>query len=388
MEKKNGRQRSEHEAVFSDFLKHLEEWSQSGIVPPEADKETRRAMNAESERLKKLGIRKELSIEPNGPIEPMRKAWGDTRSSLQKETDQGEEERNTLNRDVPITYYQHIDRTIRYIQDERVLYQEKKALEIYQSIRGLDSTEWESDVAVPETSDEDSPKAAKNRGCKVSNYYYMNDACQPDRELARLPVWSKISALLGGLSGGLAATIRSKDLPLPEQVGMVTVSAVIAGAVFFVLGYIICLLFAFVKLYIADGGNREKLSTVGSKRITSIVLSGYDPLLSYEYFEEKALSLLKGVLFEEPRSKENSEDARRRKEISTTSSLKWLVASDYRGTMSLRFAEEKNGLLCVGLRIFLTNTYFIKGRLYRKNEEAIMMLCRNAEWEIKEFLLE
>lgn len=231
MEKKNGRQRSEHEAVFSDFLKHLEEWSQSGIVPPEADKETCSAMNAESERLKKLGIRKELSIEPNGPIEPMRKAWGDTGSSMQKETDRGEEG-SVLSRVAPKTYYQHIDRTIRYIQDERVLYQEKKALEIYQSIRGLDSTEWESDVAVPETSDENSPKAAKKRGCKVSNYYFMNDACQPDRELARLPVWSKICALLGVLSGGLAAAIRSKDLPLPEQVGMVTVSAVIAGQCF------------------------------------------------------------------------------------------------------------------------------------------------------------
>jgi len=118
--------------------------------------------------------------------------------------------------------------------------------------------------------------------------------------------------------------------------------------------------------------------TIGAKaRITSR-LRKYDEAFSYDYFEGRALSLLRMIIF----AKDATKSAQYRGGA-LAESYADIVDMDYRGGLNVEKIEQKGEHIEVTLKVYMKNTYFVKGKCRKKNDTMYVHMRHNVTWKVQ-----
>jgi len=360
--------------LFLDYLKDWQEWGETGKEPKAADNDLRYALSLQEKRLKKHGLTKKVSIDvEEGPFDLAKMnseliinnnhiIWGKASTSyIKKDTSEVVGKNKQY-----ITFYESI---IKAPQDHDVIAKRNYSCpncggvsKIAELIDGCPycNTKFTMSELYP----------------KVHNSYILKGLPQGksvNKEMLKtmIPV-GVIFAIILAVKG--IKDLAAGEMGLIEYLISIIISGVIGGAV---MGYF---LFAFRMLgtlfYEAAKSIPLLFGVTGGKRKVNKMGLDYFPNLNYEYFEGKALSLLRCVLFSD-----NAEDFVQYSGGPLPEEYKNIVDVSYRGGMGVEsvkeIVEDGKEKIQISLRIFLENAKIDGGKLRLSRDVANMTMVHD-----------
>ena len=117
---------------------------------------------------------------------------------------------------------------------------------------------------------------------------------------------------------------------------------------------------------------------IGAKSKITSRLRKYDEAFSYDYFEGKALSLLRMTIF----AKDATKTVQYRGEA-LPKSYADIVDMDYRGGLNVEKIAQKGEYIEVTLKVYMKNTYFTKEKCKKKNDTMFVRMRHNITWKVE-----
>ena len=360
--------RKEKHRIFENFALELQECVEGGELPESADQDLRYALELQRERVKSKGLKMQYEYVPRGHFpegNTLGKDWGDNR------------------------YISKMDyRTCRFtksiFRDEKRVYRKSKDMIFYQVL---------TDVLNPETVGEDSyncpscgaiSKVSRlQEGCpycgtffemsdlfpKVTNFYHVEDHSATTEEFkVTLAKYMLPFMLVIGIYSVYSLYVKNGNTLLYSLI-----TGIILGALGGLLGYLCWVAKILFRLFKEAGKSMPMLlNTAGSEKRFVTQMQRYSPEFSYQYFSDKAASILRMIIFSE-----NPQELPYYVGEPVGNMFSDIVESSYTGATALK-SFQVNGPYCfVTVEVYMDDICEKKGRFVRRRNVFRMQLCRN-----------
>lgn len=362
----------QHADLFKRFLKEIQLWSRTGREPKTGSQDINYYLDLQEKRLLQHNLKMETTYEPRADVLS-------TYETLSRITS------SHLARFQQSTYAQAQNKTVSYYRNDKKIYSKNDVLTMYQIILNPaagDRNIGSATYVCPNCGAISRLDALLEEGCqycgtkfimkdlypKVTNYYCLDQGSSTDKQLDH----HKRNVILCALV--LAAIVCLINFPKMEE--LTIVSAVFTYVTAFALSAFVSHLglsmLACLQLIVTGIKTTPVIcGSAGSKKKLTDRLSKYDPSFSYEYFESKALSFARMILF-------HDDLANCVQYTGGDYSHKFddIVDIEYRGGMGVSFIRQKGEYLEVGLRLYLTTT-LDNGRKITTKPETIRITMRH-----------
>ena len=198
----------------------------------------------------------------------------------------------------------------------------------------------------------------------VTNYYTIP---QPVRRhnLQKVLNFTKLSALIGGIGFAIYFTIRFiivEKLPVWAAILLGLLSGAMAGLMVGVMTYMVTsmvfMLILIPMAVISICSTADMAGDAAAKRKTEAAMKKYDPEFSYEFFEGKALAILRATALSDDRGNlgvyRGSDDL---------SYMDDIVNIEYRGGVAFQRCGIYNDMIHLNVRAFMSDTYLRDGEI-------------------------
>ncbi|MBR2577867.1 MAG: hypothetical protein IKE38_02945 [Erysipelotrichaceae bacterium] len=371
--------RSPKENIYDRFTEELGKWSKSGAEPFDASQDVRFCLDLEEKRQRENGIFMSYDMEAIGtPAMQTGRVLGGALTPYNGN----------------IHYRSGIE-SLSFSKDGNVLYDYRKDVVFYETI--LDA-ETDADLdghpyACPNCGGATTIGELLRGACpycgtqfimsdlypKVSSFYAIESVPAPEivkKKAARYPA---IGAVIGA-AFGLFSGIISDYLKMGFAGILLTLFyMLLMGGIAAFIMYILYSLSLLGRLFIMAGKSMPMLPALGSNKKLNDRLSVYDPAFSVEYFSSKAISLYKAIVFSQ-----NAKELTFYKGPKPDENFKNIIHSDYKGGVGVSLIEEIDGKICVALDLYLTNYYFLNGKVRAKEEKIKLGLRHDKEFKVSD----
>ena len=355
--------------LFERFVSQVSHWSKTGNPPRLGDFDIRRSMELQHRRIEEKQLKRTYEYVIDGKIYKVGDYFvGQLLNSYNKK----------LN-------YCLGTQKITYERDGKTIFREKKQVPFYQLVKWPDEErgDWKKDTYVCDNcGNAETIEKLEESGCpycgthftvsdmypKVTNFYILDTVVDTKVTFGR--VWKcAVAAIFVALF--LTAVYMYGDMDAVQY----------PFKMFYPMAYVISFLFS---LWISPivGGMVESipvsLGVAGAKAKITSKLKKYDPSFSYDYFEGKALSLLRTIIF----SKDATNLVQYRGEAIKPSYAD-IIDMDYRGGLDVAKIEENGTYIEVTLRVLMKNTYYTKGRVKKKKDSMYLRMRHNTVWKVQ-----
>lgn len=341
-----------HTELFKRFLMELQLWCRTGKEPKSGSQDIKYYLQLQEKRLAQHGLKMEMTYVPRNDVSSNYETLSRITSAHMARFQQS-------------TYSRSENKTVSYYRDGKKIYSKDDVLTLYQII--LDPAADDKNIGsttyvCPNCGAISTLDALQEDGCrycgtkfimkdlypKVTNYYCLDQGSSVDKQLDH----HKRNVILCALV--LAFIICMINFPKMED--LTIFSAVFTFATAAVLSAFISHLglsvLAMLKLIVTGMKTTPVIcGSAGSKRKLTARLSKYDPAFSYEYFESKALSFARMILFHDDLSNCVQYTGR-----DLSHEFDDIVDIEYRGGMGVTSIRQKGEYLEVALRLYLTTT--------------------------------
>lgn len=356
--------------LFEKFASQLSHWSRTGKEPELGDWNIKAYLELQQQRIEEKGITRTFDYKIDGKVYKV----GDF---VIGQLFNGYNKR--LN-------YALGTKKIEYKKDGKTIYKEKMDIPLYQLVKwpDTDKGEWKKETYVcPNCGNIETIETFEANGCqycgthftvsemypKVTNFYMLEN--MPDKKLTFDKVW-KIA-----LMALVFALFMTLSLVFDDS--WASHNYTFAGV--FPAVYIICLLmtiwFSPIIFNIAES-IPVSIGVMGAKTRITTKLKKYDEAFSYDYFEGKALSLLRMIIF----AKNPTQSVQYRGGALNPA---WadIVDMDYRGGLNVTKIEQVGENIEITLKIYMKNTYYTKRRCRKKNDTMYIRMRHNIKWNVQ-----
>ena len=357
------------------FLDYLNDW-ENGKEPSSADNDLRYSLNLQEKRLEENDLIKkvEISIE-DGPIDLSKV------ESFIKVNDlhviSGKSKESYLNK-----------------VNSKVIGKKKEYINFYETI--LQAPKGQEAIADMDYSCLSCGSVSKVseliEGCpycstkfimdelypKVHNAYTIKDVPHGKNltnEILKTMIPTGILfAILTGIKN--YPDLVNNEISLIGFIFLIIFSGALLGVI---IGYLLFALRMFLTVFYNAAKSIPLLFGIrGGKKKINNMCKKYFPDLNYQYFEGKAISLLKCILFSK-----NATDFVQYKNDSLPEDYKNIVNISYLGGMGVDEVNEIDENIEIKLRIYLENTRYDGNKIYFTKDIAYMIMVHNRNNEIK-----
>lgn len=374
---------SDYDGLFGKFLSELVTWSNTGKEPELGDQNIKYSLDLEEARLKKYNLEMKLDIDNKNEmviqankiaylriLEPLANAK--FKQSL---------------------HFQPIHQQVEYVKNNHRLSSRKQYVMAYQTI--IEADDDDDKIAETAYNCPNCGAIAKvkelQQGCtychtrfimselypKVTNYYTLDNTTPPSRTIEGN---AKISLLLGGFALFAINLYNNIQDISKGKLGiflavLYAVLSFFTGALLGYMAYSLSLLAgllrkAFKSLPLA------KVALKSPKKMTEEI-SKYDPSFSYEYFEGRALSIAKIILFHDQLGNCVQYAGK-----PVDGSFSKILHVEYRGGIGFHSIKRVEDKLIVIIDLYLTNTYNDGRNIKYKDETMRLTMYHNTKFEV------
>lgn len=356
--------------ICGAFAIDLQYWSRSGIVPPQADRDLAWVLENQHNRLRGRGLELEYDLVPRGHFAAGRgnlRQWKDghyiTRMDMRScrfRSTMRRRGKKVYNRQKNTLMYQFVTDVYDIFaarQDRHICPNCGAASTLAGLLDGCDycGTRFQMPDLYP----------------KVGNYYHIEDTGMTQgemggeikRSILKTFLWSALVFFVLFLLGG-----EEEMHPLEAAISSLLVGAVIGP----LGGYLLWSVGKLVKVFKEAGKAIPLLIKLGtSEKRFETQMRQYSPEFSYPYFMDKAVNLLKTVLF--------AEDPRTLPFYGGQGSGDFLniVDSQFTGATSLRDFRVVDGICYVTVDVCLDDLYDTGSRVREKRDWFRMEMYRD-----------
>lgn len=354
------------QTLFEKFTSQLSSWSKTGKEPELGDWNIRAYLDLQEQRLKEKGLERKFDYTINGKVYKVGNfALGQILNSYNKR----------LN-------YAYGSRTISYEKNGKILYKEKSNVPLYQLVKWpeTDRGDWKKETYVcPNCSNIETVESFEENGCqycgthftvsemypKVTNFYTLDNVADKKLNFDRL--WRLAAGAL------LPALLIALYIVFTEAGSGFGMTFLISFIICFLLGlWFSPMIFSMVE-YVP-----VSLGITGEKNKITSALKKYDETFSYDYFEGKALSLLRMIIFAK-----DLKDSVQYRGGELAPAYRDIVDMNYRGGLNVTKIEKNGEYIEVTLKVYMKNTYFVKGKCRKKNDTMYVHMRHNCEWKVE-----
>lgn len=361
-----------HAALFKLFLKEIQLWCRTGREPKTGSQDVKYYLDLQEKRLARHNLKMETTFEPRNNVMSTYETLSNTAFA-------------NLGRFQQSTYAQSENKTVSYYRDGKKIYSKNDVLTMYQII--LDPEEGNKNIGgttyvCPNCGAVSTLSELQDDGCrycgtkfmmkdlypKVTNYYCLDQGSSVDKQLDH----HKRNVILCTLV--LASVICLINFPKMEELNIVYGALTFAGAALLsaFISHLGLSLLALIKLLVTGAKTTPVIvGSAGSKNKLTDQLSKYDPSFSYEYFESKALSFTRMILFHD-----NIADCVQCTGSDRSHKFHDIVDIEYRGGMGVKGIRRKGEYLEAELELYLTSTVD-DGRKISSRPEKIRITMRH-----------
>lgn len=367
--RKNGRDVMDDKELFVTFARQLSEWSRSGKEPELGDWNVRAYLDMQERRLKEKEIMRIFDFKPDGRVYKV----GDYALGMLL---------NGYNKRVN---YALGEKKIEYIKDGKTIFRENRKVPLYQMIKwpsSEDANRKDETYVCPNCGHIERLETLESEGCqycgtrfvmsqlypKVTNFYTLENTSDKKRS---------IKDVIRLIPGCLVVALVLTFFMLFADTGTESYSFMSVFPVSYILMFLLGIWFSPVITEITENVP-VSIGVAGAKRKITSKLRRYDEAFSYEYFEGKALSLLQMIVYaDDPMNYIQFEG----QELSPF--FRDIVDMEYRGGVDVKEIKEAGEYIEVILKVFMKNTYYIKGKCKKKNETMYLHLRHHAKWKVE-----
>lgn len=353
--------------LFTKFTKQLSDWSRTGIEPKLADWNTKAYLDLQEKRLKLKGLERHFDFKATSQVYKV----GDWVIGLLF---------NGYNKRVN---YAVGKKKVEYFKNGKSIFKMQKEVPLYLMIRWPDTENdnWKQDTYVcPNCGNIEKIEKFEAEGCqycgtnfivselypKVTNFYSLDQGAERKLSFGKVLILAIASFVIA-----LLLSVYYSYTQVAEF------SFAILMVVVWIICFAISLFFAPVIFEIQES-TRVTNGSAGAKRKISSKLKKYDETFSYDYFEGKALSLLRMIVFAE-----NSQECIQYKGESLNPAFHDIVDMDYCGGFGVEKIQEVDDYVEVTLKVFMKNTYFTRKKCKKKNDNMIIRMRHNTKWRVQ-----
>lgn len=355
--------------LFERFISQLSHWSKTGAVPKLGDGDIRKYLELQNQRIEEKGLKRTYDYTINGKIYKV----GD---SIVGQIVNGYNKK--LN-------YSLGTKKVTYKRNEKTIYKESKEVPFYQLLKWPDEDrgDWKKDTYVCDNcGNVETIEKLEENGCpycgthfsvsemypKVTNFYTLDTVA--DMKITFGRIWKcAVAAIFLALF--LTAVYMYGDVEATQY----------PFSVFFPMAYVISFLASLWVSPIVAGMAESipvSLGVAGAKAKITSKLKKYDPSFSYDYFEGKALSLLRLIIF----SKDATQSIQYRGGALKPAYAD-IIDMDYRGGLDVSKIEENGQYIEVTLRVLMKNTYCTKKKVKKKKDTMYLRMRHDITWKVQ-----
>lgn len=353
--------------LFLKFAKQLSNWSRTGKEPELADWDTRAYLDLQEKRLTSKGLKRHFDFAATTKVYKV----GDFALGLLL---------NGYNKRVN---YAVGHKKVEYFKGKKSVGKMKKEVPFYQMIRQPDTKndDWKQDTYVcPNCGNIEKIAKFETEGCqycgtnfivselypKVTNFYSIDSGAERKISFGRIIAIGIVSFILAILAGGVYFKTQELQFSIYILFGFL-------WAIFWAIG-----LFFSPVIYEIQESSRVTRGSAGAKRKISSKLKKYDETFSYDYFEGKALSLLRMIVFAE-----NPNECIQYRGNDLNPKFQDIVDMDYCGAFGVEKIQEVDDYVEVTLKVFMKNTYFTGKKCKKKNDDMFIRMRHNIKWRVQ-----
>ncbi|MDO4333953.1 MAG: hypothetical protein Q4C58_14895 [Eubacteriales bacterium] len=204
---------------------------------------------------------------------------------------------------------------------------------------------------------------------KVTNFFFVRDSGGTEKELkSEIGKW--IRPCIGLSAVGYILYFLLEGGGILQALISGTLGGIVFGAI---IGYLLWVVRTLGSLFKEAGKSLPMLTNVaGSEKRFVSLMKRYSPEFSYEYFSDKAVSLLKMIIF--------SGDARELPNYAgepVGNLFSDIVESAYTGAVALKQFQVRGDDCLVAVDVYMENIYDDGGRIYSQNDKFRVYLKKN-----------
>lgn len=370
----------EYEGIFQKFRLGLQNWCRTGKEPKAGDQDIKYYLDLQEKRLKEHGLTLELDMQPQDKVMSLHKIIsfmplpGNASSQFNKSL-----------------YAQYVTRKAVFSREGKTLLRQKKDVTMYQTILNPaagDKNLGKTTYICPNCGSISTLEVLQETGCpycgtrflmkelypKVTNYYCLETASMSEKKSKTYHIALCTAAACLSLIQVLVSLYTDPDMEL------------YMALLGWPLGFGICLLalhiFASLALLgysLVKAGKSVPMlmATAGSKAALTERLKTYDPSFDYTYFEGKALSLARILMFSD-----HPEEYAQYRGPALGNRFADVVDVQYRGSIAVRRIERVQDRIEVELNLFLTNTLDRGGKIRQKDEKIRLSMYHQAAFPV------
>ena len=353
--------------LFTAFTDQLTRWSKSGVKPKLADFNTRTYLDLQQKRLEEKALKRSYSFELTSNVFKI----GDSVIG------------QLLNGYNKRVNYAMGNQKIEYFHNQKRIFSETANVPLYQFIKmpSSENTGWKQDTYVcPNCGNIEKIELLISDGCaycgthfvasefypKVTNFYTLNTCATKKMTPKKLGKLTVISLILATI---LTALILFTDL----ESGSTAKPFGVLFPIALVISFLLCLWISPAASQIAEFAP-VSTGSIGSKKQITKQLLRYDPSFSYDYFEGKALSLLRMIIYAEQPAQFIQYEGK-----NLSPSFADIVDMEYRGGMRVEKIDQVEDFIEVTLNVFMRNTYFTNGSIKKRNDTMHIRMRHRAK---------
>lgn len=369
-----------HEGIFQKFRLGLQNWCRTGKEPSAGNQDMKYYLDLQEKRLRERGLTLELELQPQDKV-----------LSLHKIAKAVPLPGNASSRFNTSLYAQCVTRKAVFSRQGKPLLRQEKEVMLYQTIldpEPEDKNVGQTTYVCPNCGAISTLEVLQETGCpycgtrymmkdlypKVTNYFCLDNGSMSEGKSRTHKKWLCIGAGCAGVIQTAVTLVVDPDFEL----FMAVLSLPLAFGVWFMLLYFVFSIGLLLRTVFQAGKSIPLLgATAGSKAAITEKLQVYDPQFSYEYFEGKALSLAKMLVFS-PRPEERAPY----RGPALGDSFADVVDMQYRGGIGVRSIRQNQDRIEVELDLFLTNTLDRGGKLRQKDEKIRIQMYHRAAFPV------
>lgn len=359
-----------HHSIFENFALDLIDFMETNKLPAYGDQDLNYCLELQQKRLINKKMTMKYNIIPRGLFADgggMGKSWSDEHYVSNME-------------------YRTCKLIRTFYRDQKKVYNKKQDTIFYQIITNVYNRDIVgSDLYTCPNCAAISKISALRQGCpycgtffnmtdlfpKVTNFFFVEDSGGTGKEL-KYSI-GKVIALCA-LPCIIGYTIYFHNNAMAGE-GLIfsiirgILSGTLLGAI---TGYFLWAMAQVVTLFIKAGKSMPMvINATGSGKRFVDQMKQYSPEFSYEYFSDKAVSILKMIIFSDDAGELPNYVGEPLGNIFSD-----IVESAYTGAVALKQFSVKNDYCYVVVDVYMENIYDKGKRIYKKNEKIRMYLCK------------
>lgn len=361
--------------LFQKFQNGIQLWSRTGKEPEVGDQDIKYYLDLQEKRLKKYGMEMRITMEDGEEVFSAHRISVNT--PILNWT--GSSKFNKSN------YFHNVHQTVEFLKDKERLDRQTDYITQYQTIIEPDPKDahiGSTTYVCPNCGAISTVKELQETGCpfcgthfmmkdlypKVTNFYNLESPSLSDRQVKtgkkKIITGAAVLAFLYTVVYNFATDQFTWFTNLYTFVGAALLFGVLLyfGTSFFLMGRV---LFKGIQSMPVVAGS------AGSKNKITKKLKKYDPTFDYEYFEGKALSLARIIMFQD-----DPENCPQYRGTIQKDAFSDVLDIRYRGGIGVDDIKRQGEEIVVTLKLYLTNILY-DGKKIRKKDETVLMEMRH-----------